>query len=241
MLRVPLKRPDIIYDLGCGNGNVTRVIAKKWSKAAVIGVDSSEEMLSSARSTPSRVQWRWGNLMNWQPDHKPSLLFCNAVIQWLPDHQEFIPRIWSMLSSGGCLAVQAPMSWDLPSHKVIRDALKDSSIGDVNVRLRGYELKSNEDLGWLHNPDFYFDLLSSQSVHIDMWSTEYVHILEGDNAVLEWVKGTSLRPILAALNKKEQNIYLEIVRQRLNQIYQRRSDGTTLYRFRRLFFVAVHR
>ena len=239
MGRVPLADPERIYDLGCGSGNVTRLLAERWPGAAVTGVDNSPQMLQRARSTASRVRWQQGDLADWQPEAVPALLYSNAVIQWLPDHGELIPRLWSLLPSGGCLAVQAPLSWELPSHRLIRETLAEG--GADGTPFGSAELRQAVGRRWLHEPDFYYDLLATESAHLEVWTTEYQQALSGADAVLEWVTGTTLRPILCALQGSERDAYLDALRQRLNRAYPQRADGVTLYPFRRLFFVAVRR
>ena len=237
--RIPLAEPERIYDLGCGSGNVTRMLAERWPDAAVTGVDNSPQMLQRARATPSRVRWQHGDLGDWQPDAVPALLYSNAVIQWLPDHGELIPRLWSLLPSGGCLAVQAPQSWDLPSHRLIRETLAAGGAG--GKPFGSAELRQAVGRRWLHEPGFYYDLLAADSAQLDVWTSEYQHALSGPDVVLEWVTGTTLRPILRALQGGERDAYLATLRRRLACAYPRRADGITLYPFRRLFFVAVRR
>ena len=237
MGRIPLAHPAHIYDLGCGSGNVTRMLADRWPAAAVVGMDHSPQMLEQARATPSRVRWQHGDLAEWRPEATPSLLFSNAVIHWLPDHRSLIPRLWSLLPPGGCLAVQAPMSWDLPSHRLMRETLADGGAG--GTPLGGAELRRAVASRSLHDPGFYYDLLAADAVHLDVWTTEYLHALTGSDAVLEWVTATSLRPILAGLGDADRETYLNAYRERLRLAYPSRPDGTTLYPFRRLFFVAV--
>lgn len=244
MGRIPLERPQVIYDLGCGSGNVTRLLADRWPRANVIGMDNSPEMLAQASASgdgaePANVRWEEGDLANWQPAETPSVFFSNAVIQWVPDHHELVPRLWSMLPSGGCLAIQAPLSWDMRSHQIMRETLDN---GGANGRPLGCkDLRSAVGNRWVQDPDFYYDLLAPAAEHLDVWTTEYQHVLTGEDAVLEWVTGTGLRPILNGLGDSERDIYLEEYRRRLNVEYPKRADGFTLYPFRRLFFVAVRR
>ena len=243
MGRIPLEDPQVIYDLGCGSGNVTRLLADRWRDADVVGMDNSPEMLAQAAAdsdgTVGRVRWQTGDLANWQPDREPSVLYSNAVIQWVPDHDELVPRLWNLLPPGGCLAVQAPLSWDMRSHHLMREALADG--GPDGSALGSQELRTAVGNRWVQDPDFYYDLLAPQSAHLDVWTTEYQHVLTGEDAVLEWVTGTGLRPILNGLDDGEREIYLEEYRRRLNAEYPKRADGVTLYPFRRLFFVAVRK
>ncbi len=239
MGRIPLENPQVIYDLGCGSGNVARLLADRWPATDVVGVDNSPEMLTEAADSPSRVRWEHGDLANWKPDAPPSVLYSNAVIQWVPDHQELIPRLWAMLPPGGCLAVQAPLSWDMPSHHIMRETLADGGTGGKPIG--SAELREAVGNRWVQDPDFYYELLAPKSAHLDVWTTEYQHVLTGDDAVLEWVTSTGLRPILNGLDDGERDVYVAEYRRRLNQAYPRRDDGVTLYPFRRLFFVAVRR
>ena len=243
--RVPLAEPSRIYDLGCGSGHITRMLADRWPQATVVGMDNSPQMLAKARATPSRVHWEQGDLADWRPAAPaasaatPSLLFSNAAIQWLPDHATLIPRLWSLLRAGGCLAVQAPLSWDQPSHRLMRETLADGGTG--GSPLGSAELRQAVGNRWLHEPGFYYDLLAPGAAHIEVWTTEYLHALTGPNPVLEWVTATGLRPFLTGLGDADRAAFLDQYRARLRDAYPRRADGVTLYPFRRLFFVAVRR
>ena len=244
MGRIPLENPRVIYDLGCGSGNVTRLLADRWHDADVIGMDNSPEMLGQAAASgdgvvPGRVRWEEGDLAGWCPAQTPSVFFSNAVIQWVADHHELVPRLWNTLPPGGCLAIQAPLSWDMRSHQIMRETLANG--GAVGQPVGSAELRSAVGNRWVQDPDFYYDLLAPEAGHLDVWTTEYQHVLTGDDAVLEWVTGTGLRPILNGLEDGERESYLEEYRSRLNLEYPKRPDGVTLYPFRRLFFVAVRR
>lgn len=243
MGRIPLEDPQVIYDLGCGSGNVTRLLADRWPDADVVGMDNSPEMLAQAAAdsvgAAGRVRWQSGDLADWRPDATPSVFYSNAVLQWVPDHSELVPRLWGMLPAGACLAVQVPLSWDMRSHHLMRETLAGGAAGGKSFGSE--ELRQAVGNRWVQDPDFYYDLLAPQSAHLDVWTTEYQHVLMGDDAVLEWVTGTGLRPILNGLDDAERAIYLEEYRRRLNLEYPKRADGVTLYPFRRLFFVAVRK
>jgi trans-aconitate 2-methyltransferase len=244
MGRIPVENPRVVYDLGCGGGNVTRILAHRWPGASVIGMDNSPDMLEQAGSVragelPGNVSWERGDLADWRPNQIPTVFFSNAVIQWVPDHHELVPRLWNMLPSGACLAVQAPLSWDMRSHQIMRETLENGGRGGQAVG--SAELRSAVSNRWVQDPDFYYDLLAPEADHLDVWTTEYQHVLAGDDAVLEWVTGTGLRPILNGLEDGDRETYLGEYRRRLNVEYPKRADGFTLYPFRRLFFVAVRR
>ena len=241
MGRIPLENPQVIYDLGCGSGNVTHLLSDRWPDADVVGMDNSPEMLERAATDSDgkvgKVRWQMGDLADWQPDATPSVFYSNAVLQWVPDHFELVPRLWGLLPSDGCLAVQVPLSWDMRSHQLMREVLADGGPG--GRALGSEELRTAVANRWVQDPDFYYDLLAPQAAHVDVWTTEYQHVLTGDDAVLEWVTGTGLRPILNGLEDGEREEYLEEYRRRLEVAYPKRADGVTLYPFRRLFFVAV--
>ena len=250
LARIPLSNPGAVYDLGCGSGNVTRLLARRWPDAVITGVDNSPEMLAQAQSqttgteagdvaAAAAIRWQYGDLADWLPDAVPDVLYSNAVIQWVPDHRTLVARLWGLLPSGGCLAVQAPLSWDMPSHRIMRQTLDDGGAGGAPIGPP--ELRRAVGNRWVQDADFYYDLLAPQAVHLDVWTTEYQHILAGADPVLEWVTGTGLRPILNGLGDEERARYLEEYRRRLNDAYPRREDGSTLYPFRRLFFVAIRR
>jgi trans-aconitate 2-methyltransferase len=147
-----------------------------------------------------------------------------------------IPRLAAFIKPGGCLAIQMPLSFDLPSHRLMRETL---SGGDDSGEVFGSQaLRIRMNRRPAESAACYYDLLSRCSQQVDAWETEYLHVLEGDDAVLEWVKGTGLRPVLNDLENTEREQFLKSYRSRLNEAYPKRSDGCTLYPFRRVFLVA---
>ncbi|MCC7372560.1 MAG: methyltransferase domain-containing protein [Chloroflexi bacterium] len=235
--RMPLTDPRTVYDLGCGAGELTRMLAEKWPEASVTGVDSSQEMLETAGSAPSRVQWREADIRTWQPETPPDLIYSNATLQWVDGHAELFPRLVSLLAPGGCLAVQMPLSWGAASHRLMRQTLVDGGAG--GTALGDDALRARVGRKWVDDADEYYDLLVGRTATIDIWETEYLQILEGDDPVLEWVKGTGLRPILNGLGEAERSVYLAEYARRLRDAYPMRANGKTLYPFRRLFIVAT--
>lgn len=228
--------PHTIYDLGCGTGSVTRILAQRWPEAQIVGVDHSAEMLARARATPSPITWVEADLASWEPPEPGDLLFSNAALHWLPRHRSLFPRLLEQTRPGGVLAIQMPLSWQAPSHRLMRQVLHDGGTGGRSLG----DPKLRDDLSRppVAQVPEYYDLLAPLTQALDLWTTEYLHVLEGDDAVLEWVRGTGLRPVLHSLDAEEEALFLTAYRRRLNEAYPRRQDGTTLYPFRRLFIVA---
>ncbi|MDH3637835.1 MAG: methyltransferase domain-containing protein [Gammaproteobacteria bacterium] len=235
--RIPLASPEVIVDLGCGTGNVTRLIAKRWPSARMYAFDNSEEMLKKAQSDSSRIHWDQADIADWVPPEPPDLIYSNATLHWLGNHRKLFPRLAANLRAGGCLAVQMPLSWDLPSHRLMRATLDDGGAGGQSLGTEA--LRKSVARKWVEQAEFYFDLLEGAARSIDIWETEYLQVLEGADAVFEWVQGTGLRPILNGLAEEERQVFLIEYRRRLSEAYPMKPNGKTLYRFRRLFIVAV--
>lgn len=211
---------------------MTRLLAKRWPEATVIGLDHSPEMLTEAKAGDgSAIRWIQADLRDWQPDTEPDLVFSNATLHWVPDHRTLFPKLIRWIKPGGALAVQMPRSWALPSHRLMRETLAELNLGSADLRssLEGEPVET---------PQTYYGILAPLVRHIDLWETEYLQALEGPDPVLEWVKGTGLRPILHALGGDERDRFLKEYGARLRIAYPAASDGRTLYPFRRLFLVA---
>lgn len=235
--RVPLIAPGLIYDLGCGPGEITRIMAEKWPGATVYGLDNSKEMLAQAGKDGGRVQWIEGDIRTWEPDEAPDLIYSNATLQWVENHRELFPRLVGLLRPGGCLAVQVPLSFHMRSHELMRETLMDG--GPDGVPLGSRELRRGVAVDWLLETREYYDLLAGRATNLDIWEVEYVQVLEGPDPVLEWVKSTGLRPVTNGLSDDERPGYLQEYGRRLREAYPTRADGKTLYPFRRLFMVGV--
>lgn len=230
LAHIRLDAPARIADLGCGPGNSTALLAKRWPKAAITGIDSSQAMLEKARESAPDIDWQCADIAQWRADPPFALIYSNALLHWLDNHAVLFPRLLSSVAKGGALAVQMPRNFDAPSHRIIAAVAQSAPFrAKLSGRLREAPVA---------DPDYYYQLLAADCHLIDMWETSYLHVLEGQDAVLNWIKGTALVPLLAALDAGEQNDFICELAARLAAAYPRHEDGKTLLPFKRLFFIA---
>jgi trans-aconitate 2-methyltransferase len=198
-------------------------------------------MLAEAAKTPSSIAWINADIATWQASVPAALIFSNATLQWLTGHERLFPRLIAMLAPGGVLAVQMPRNFDNPSQTLLRDTAASGPWEKALAPLFAPDsaIPSMLRPDPVRVPDFYYDLLAPLAKGgIDLWETEYVHQLRGDNAVLEWMRGTTLRPILDVLGDDMRAAFLDAYAAKLAAAFPRRNDGKTLLKFRRLFLVA---
>jgi len=223
--------PGLLAELGCGTGVHARAIAERWPDRLFLAVDSSAEMLAKAAAEPSRIRWVEADLQHWSPPEPAALVFSNAVLQWIDDHGRLFPRMMGMLAPRGVLAVQMPRNFDQASHVLMRETAGDGPWAPT--------LKPLLRRDPVAPPGTYYDLLTPLARGgLDIWEVEYLHVLEGEDAVLNWVRGTALRPLVAALSAAEAAGFERVYAEKLRRAYPRRGDGKTLFPFRRLFIVA---
>ena len=230
LARVPLAAPSLVADLGCGPGNSTAVLAERWPEARIIGIDNSSEMIERARSAVPHAEWLLADISNWQPAQPVDVVFANASLQWVPQPEAVLRRLFSFVAPGGAFAFQIPANQEGPPHTLIDDALRELNLDRYidRERLSRYVL----------SPRAYFRILASEAAAIDIWDTDYLQVLEGEDAVLSWVKGTALVPILTNLSATDAERFLESLALRLRQAYPPEPGGGTLLPFRRRFVVA---
>ncbi len=228
--RIPLDAPKFVFDLGCGAGNATKQLARRWTQARVAGIDASAAMLAKARASAPGLAFEEADLERWPVPPDADLLFSNAVLQWLPDPTATMVRWLGALEAGAVLAVQLPRNADAPFRQAIAEA-------EAASPWRGRQGKRWEPTRVAGPPELY-RALAPLAREIDIWETEYLHVLRGQDPVLEWVKGTALRPILDILDDGERGAFLASLAERLRTAHPVEADGTTLFPFRRLFIVA---
>lgn len=235
MLRLP---PDLmpheIWDLGCGTGQHASILRRRHPEAIVHGLDSSAEMLDQARAADPLIDWRQGDIAGWTPETPPDLILANASLQWLPDHETLLPHLAGTLAPGGVLAVQMPMAFETRHHTILRQVAGEGPWSSSTIGVR--PIQPLPTMERLH------DRLAPLCDEIDLWSTTYLHALSGDDAVLEWMKGTALRPYLTILDGTEwTEPFLSALSARLSEAFPQRADETTLLPFPRLFLIARRR
>ncbi|MDB5300999.1 MAG: Trans-aconitate 2-methyltransferase [Phycisphaerales bacterium] len=221
-------------DLGCGPGNSTEVLAARWPAARIAGLDSSGAMIETARREFPGQEWVVGDIASWAGETDGGsydLIFSNAAMQWVGDHATAYPKIFSRVAPGGALATQVPSDLDAPAHTLMRDL----AASEFWRRKFTHEIRE-----WhVHDVPFYYDVLAPLASRLDLWTTEYVHVMPGAEAIVEWYRGTGLRPFLDALAMEADRAgfvaeYLELIR----KAFPARGDGRVLFPFQRLFLVA---
>jgi trans-aconitate 2-methyltransferase len=263
LARVGAELPGYVVDMGCGPGNLTALLAERWPAATVCGVDSSPEMIEAARahvaespqakvaspqlkagSTPRPpapsgsgpvatnhapgLSFMLDDIRFWKPQSLPDVIISNAVLQWVPGHRELLIRWADQLARGGWMAFQVPANFDQPSHAIMREMAASARWRPL---LRDVELNRQSA-----DPADYAELLARAGLEVDAWETTYVHVLHGEDPVLEWYKGTGLRPVLAALDADQARDFLAEYGTRVGEAYPPSSFGT-LFPFRRVFAV----
>ena len=229
LARIAFDSPRTVYDLGCGAGNVTQMLALRWPRAKIVGVDDSAEMLAQAARTAANIDWQQRSIVEWRPAEPADVIYSNAALHWIPDHQSLFPRLMEMLAPGGMLAVQIPRNFDEPSHALIWETIRS---GPWFSKLAHFIRPSP-----VSTPRFYYDLILPLAAEADIWETQYFQILSGKDPVKEWTKGTWLKPILDEVDEADRPAFEEDYARRLRAAYPADGRGNTLFPFRRLFMV----
>ena len=236
LAQVPEVQPTHVTDLGCGTGHLTAELARRWPHGQVTGIDSSAEMLAKALRLPTpgltNLDFRQADLRGWTPDVLPDLLFSNAALQWVPGHLDLIPRLAGLVAPGGVFAFQVPGNFISPSHVLLAELRHEPRwLARLGSPERGPDSLASLD------PAAYADLLAPLGYRVDAWETTYLHLLHGPAPVLNWVRGTALRPVLSRLSAAEAADFEADYGERLRAAYPEGRAGTP-FPFRRVFVVA---
>ncbi len=229
--RIGIDAPQSVVDLGCGPGNSTAVLAGRWPSAHVLGLDSSAAMIDAAAQSNPSLEWMTADIATWRPEQPVDVVFSNAALQWVPDHALVIPRLFGTVSAGGALAFQIPSS----TYALVRTLIHEIALDGpwacrMESALRALTMES---------PGFYYDHVAPAARSVDVWETDYMHVMDGPDAIVEWIASTGLRPFLEALETdSDRSLFRERLLQRVAGSYPVQSDGRILFPFRRTFVVA---
>jgi trans-aconitate 2-methyltransferase len=233
--RIAVPDAQRVIDLGCGPGNSTEVLAARWPDAEITGLDSSEAMLETARKSQPEREWLRGDIVEWASDGgglRYDVVFANASLQWIPDHAANFPRLLARVVPAGAFAAQLPGNHEGPTHQLMRDIAASAS---WKRRFPNGKVRDWHSSNLAH----YYDVLAPHAARLDIWETTYLHIFSAVEDIVEWYKGSGMRPYLEAIdseNDRQRFIaeYLEAIR----PLYRPQSDGRVLFPFRRLFMLA---
>jgi len=229
---IPLYAPQTVVDLGCGPGNSTEVLANRWPEARLLGIDNSPEMIARARADYPQWNWEQADIARWRADEPVDLIFSNAALHWLPAHERLFPHLLSQLAPGGVLAVQMPADGDAPAHMAMRAVATGAQWrGQFPAEIRPWSVET---------PAAYYDLLAPGASQVEIWLTDYVHVLPDVAAIAEWYRGSGMRSYLDALSSEDERTqFIADVIEELARIYEPRIDGCVLFPFRRIFLIAT--
>lgn len=230
LAHIPAEAPRSVVDLGCGAGNLAPLLLGRWPQAALTGVDSSPEMLARARKEHPRAAFVQADIGAWRPAAPVDVLYSNAALHWLDGHERLIPALLQAVAPGGVLAIQMPRNFNAPSHTSIVDAIEQ---GPWRAQLEPHLRREP-----VAAPGQYWRLLQGEAAALEIWETEYLQVLSGDNPVAEYTKGTWLKQFLDRLEEPERSAFESDYRKRVRAWYPPQADGRTLFPFRRLFIVA---
>lgn len=227
--RLRMVQPRSIVDIGCGPGNSTQVLHQRWPHAWVVGMDSSGAMIEQARQDYPDISWIVGDVAQLQTDDRYDIVFSNAALQWMPDHDLLIPRLFSFTTARGVLAVQVPANNTSALHQAVLSVAGRKEWGTSG---------SAEQLNY-RPATYYYEILQQMTSTFDIWETTYYHILASHTALIDWYRSTGLRPFLEALpDAKSRLAFEDAVLSECLDAYPAQSDGKIVFPFRRIFFVA---
>ena len=225
--RIDAEAPHRVVDLGCGAGNLTVLLARRWPQAQVLGVDSSAEMIAAA-PVGEGVEFAVGDIVGWAPEQPVDVLLANAAFQWVPGHLELLPGLLDSVVPGGWLAFQVPGNFEEPSHTIRRELAAEAPYAEHTAGVATPQA---------HDPETYLRALRGLGCEVDAWETTYLHVLHGEDPVFTWVSGTGARPTLQSLPDDLRPAFEEEFKRRLREAYPT-EDGAVVLPFRRVFVVA---
>jgi trans-aconitate 2-methyltransferase len=230
LAQVPLETARTVVDLGCGPGNSTELLAQRFPDADILGVDTSAAMLEQARARLPNCRFAQADAASWTPESPPDLIYANAALQWVPNHETLFPRLLGFLAPSGVLAVQMPDNREEPSHRLMRET---AAVGPWAAKLA----QAGERVRMLA-PVTYYDLLAGRGADTEIWRTLFHHRMDSVRAIVDWVRSTGLQPFLTPLDYAERAEFLAQYEGALETEYLPRAEGKYLLLFPRFFLIA---
>lgn len=228
--RIELTHPARIVDLGCGPGNSTAILRQRWPHTDITGLDNSPEMIAAASANDPSGKWILTDVAAWKADIPFDLVFSNATLHWLHNHDRLFPHLFAQVAAGGALAIQIPAHGQSPLRQVVLDVAENP---DWRDRLHSARTALTRE-----TPSFYYDLLQPIASRLDIWETEYYHVMDSHQSIVDWFCGSGLRPFLAALANEDRQKFERQVLAGYTVAYPPQQDGQILFPFKRLFVVA---
>jgi trans-aconitate 2-methyltransferase len=228
--RIAVAAPRSVVDLGCGPGNSTQVLRRRWPAAAIAGVDLSPEMIAAARRAHPDREWICADVATWTPGTPLDVVFSNAALQWLPDHPALVRRLFGFVAAGGALAFQIPSDAYAVVRRLLHEVADDSA---WSARMAGARRALT-----MERAEVYYDVLAPVASGLDVWETEYSHVMTGPVAIVDWIASTGMRPFVEPLAPVERERFRAMLLARVVEAYPARRDGRVLFPFRRLFVIA---
>jgi trans-aconitate 2-methyltransferase len=229
--RIDCKDPANIVDIGCGPGNSTEILALRWPKSRITGIDNSMAMIEKAKRDYPGREWKLLDAGKDEISGKYDLVFSNATIQWIPDHFGLLKKFKSILADGGVLAVQIPLFFDMPLGRSIARISREKRWADAT--------ESVNRLFTIHDHAEYYDFLSTLFTSSEIWVSDYIHVMESHLSILEMIRSSGLRPYLDRIeNDGDRNDFERMVADDIRKDYPMRKNGKVLFPFKRLFFIA---
>ena len=230
---IPQHNYKKIYDLGCGTGAAISQLQERWPEAEIIGIDSDAEMLTTAKLNHPEITFKQCDILTWVESTsvtEDTLIFSNAALHWLDNHQTLFPKLLALVENNGCLAVQMPNNWQEPSHVEMIKLAKSEPYKSQLLSL----IRENP----VHSEAEYIQLLLPITNYLRVWEVTYVHKLSGTDPVLNWLKGSSLKYYLDGLSSELHHDFLKQLAETLAKSYEKDADTNTNFPFRRIFIVA---
>jgi trans-aconitate 2-methyltransferase len=228
--RIAVPAPGTVVDLGCGPGNSTAVLRRRWPDARVSGVDASPEMIAAARRAHPEHDWLCADIRAWSPGAAVDVVFSNATLHWLGEHPALVRRLFGFVAPGGALAFQIPSDAQALVRRLVHEVADDPA---WSARMTAARTALT-----MERPEVYYDALAEVATRMDLWETEYAHVMDEPRAIVEWMASTGMRPFLEPLATAERDRFTAMLLARVEKGYPRRRDGRVLFPFRRLFVIA---